>query len=349
MMYNDFRITKCPNIIANKLSSSIAMTTYNGERFLIEQLKSLNNQTRKPDEVVICDDGSKDNTVALIKKFIENNDLHTSWKLVVNEINKGYTLNYLDCAAMTKGDVIFFCDQDDIWDNIKIEKMMYEFENNHSITAMGCSISCIDSEGNKNNNAINKMRMGKGGIDQISFARQARDNVSVGLTLAVRREVLGYLAPIIRRYNLPFDTPIGLFTSVTGGYYRLYQPLVYRRVHENNISTPKYTLKSRLKNVDSHILGRQMHVDLMKVCLECNESILNDMNKQNLRNTISAYEQSILNIKHGKIFPLFLEIFSRNPMSNRIIAVVNFLCATFGKKPEVIAPEDHFLNSTSKK
>lgn len=319
-----------------KLSISVAMTTYNGAKYLIAQLESLNNQTRKPDEVVICDDKSKDNTVHLIHQFIAEKGLDPSWKLIINKHNKGYTANFLDCATMTKGDVIFFCDQDDIWDNTKIEKMTCEFERNQSIMVMGCSISCIDSDGNANNTLFNKMRIGAGPIEQISFSRQVREGISVGLTLAVRREYLNYLIPIIKKYNLPYDTPFGVFSSVSGGYYRIYQPLVYRRVHHNNLSAPKYTLKSRLQNVDLHIIGRQMRVDLMRACLECNESILSNLDKNNLRNVIIATEKSIINLKQKKIFPLFLDVFSRNPMSNSTIAAVNLLCAVFGDKPTSI-------------
>lgn len=307
------------------------MTTYNGERFLIEQLESLKNQTRNPDEVIICDDISQDNTVKIAHQFIEENGLQSSWTLKVNRVNKGVRTNFLDCASMAKGDVIFFCDQDDVWKNTKIDKMMAEFENNSSVLTMGCSFTCIDSEGKRNNTLFNRMRIGNGDVKRIKYSTQVREGVSVGLTLAARREFFHYLAPIIKKYNLPYDTPIGMFSAVTSGYYRMYQPLVSRRVYHGNVSAPKYTLKSRLTNVDSHITGRQMHVDLMKACFECAEGRLNNFDKQNLLATITSTEKSIAYMRQRRKIPLFFAIFSRNPMHNKLIAVVNFLCTVFGK------------------
>ena len=68
---------------------SVALATYNGEKYIEKQLDSIRNQTIKPDEVVIVDDKSSDRTVALINEFIAVNNL-VNWKLFVNEKNVGY-------------------------------------------------------------------------------------------------------------------------------------------------------------------------------------------------------------------------------------------------------------------
>ncbi len=71
--------------MGSNLSISIAMTTYNGSMYIEEQLASIYNQTRKPDQVVICDDGSKDDTVDKIHAFIENNVLSETWSVFINQ------------------------------------------------------------------------------------------------------------------------------------------------------------------------------------------------------------------------------------------------------------------------
>lgn len=68
---------------------SLLMATYNGENYILEQLKSIYNQTVNPDEVLIADDVSNDRTVELIERFIEQHDLK-NWKLMINSSNKGY-------------------------------------------------------------------------------------------------------------------------------------------------------------------------------------------------------------------------------------------------------------------
>jgi len=68
---------------------SVVMATYNGEEFIKEQLDSIRLQTRAVDEVIMCDDGSSDNTVAVAKQYITEYSLSDSWKVVVKEKNLG--------------------------------------------------------------------------------------------------------------------------------------------------------------------------------------------------------------------------------------------------------------------
>ena len=127
---------------------SIAMTTYNGEKYIIEQLDSLKNQTLKPDEVIIADDGSSDNTCNLIKCYIEKFKL-VNWFFYQNEKNMGWKVNFHNVIKKTTGDVVFFCDQDDVWYLKKIETMTTIFRDNPTINVLACKSKFIDSYGNK--------------------------------------------------------------------------------------------------------------------------------------------------------------------------------------------------------
>jgi glycosyltransferase involved in cell wall biosynthesis len=92
---------------------SIAMATYNGEKFLQQQLQSLSKQTRLPAELIICDDRSGDATVDIIKQFSETAPFPV--KLVVNGQRLGWRKNFLKAASLCVSEYIAFCDQDDIW------------------------------------------------------------------------------------------------------------------------------------------------------------------------------------------------------------------------------------------
>lgn len=118
---------------------SIVMTTYNGEKYLVEQLNSIRDQTRKPDEVLIFDDCSKDNTAKLVMEYITINSL-TNWYFTVNENNKGYSRNFSDAIKEAKGDIIFLADQDDIWHKDKIEKMCAIVEQNSQIELLASNV-----------------------------------------------------------------------------------------------------------------------------------------------------------------------------------------------------------------
>ena len=106
---------------------SVAMTTYNGEKYVKEQLESILEQTKPVDEIVIMDDKSTDETVEIIKKIQEKSEVKII--LEVNKENVGYIENFRRAIKKTKGDIIFLCDQDDVWYKGKVEVMSGLMEN----------------------------------------------------------------------------------------------------------------------------------------------------------------------------------------------------------------------------
>lgn len=108
------------------MNYSIVMTTYNGTKFLEEQLDSLRSQTLPAYEVLIFDDCSSDGTPAMVSDYIKKHKL--GWLLHVNEKNIGWKKNYMYNIPKAKGDVVFLCDQDDIWLENKCEVMVKTLE-----------------------------------------------------------------------------------------------------------------------------------------------------------------------------------------------------------------------------
>ena len=105
---------------------SIAMATYNGARFLDEQLRSLAGQNLLPIELVVADDGSSDDTLAQVRAFAA----HAPFPVVIveGEGRLGYRLNFRRAAQHCSGDIIAFCDQDDIWRQDKLSVMARCFD-----------------------------------------------------------------------------------------------------------------------------------------------------------------------------------------------------------------------------
>ena len=104
---------------------SIALATYNGEKYLQEQLDSFLAQTRLPDELVVSDDASSDATVEILKSFKKKSPFHV--KIIENEENVGFTRNFERAIKETSGDIIFLSDQDDKWLDRKIELIYSKF------------------------------------------------------------------------------------------------------------------------------------------------------------------------------------------------------------------------------
>ena len=104
----------------------ICMSTYNGEKYLAEQIESLLNQTYKNIEIYVRDDGSKDNTIQILKEYEKQGKIH-----FIEGKNVGVVQSFYDCLkeAYDKGDIFAYCDQDDRWHEDKIEKAVKAIEN----------------------------------------------------------------------------------------------------------------------------------------------------------------------------------------------------------------------------
>ena len=106
---------------------SVAMCTYNGERFLREQLDSIVNQTYADIEIVICDDGSNDDTCEIINSYASRDD---RIRFVQNSENLGFIRNFEKALSICSGTFIALADQDDVWLPQKIESLLTEIDSN---------------------------------------------------------------------------------------------------------------------------------------------------------------------------------------------------------------------------
>lgn len=127
------------------MSVSVAMATYNGEKYLREQLDSIACQTYLPCELVICDDGSSDDTVRIITDFASSAPFPV--RLHVNPERLDYRRNFMHCADLCVGDLIAFSDQDDIWRRNKLEIQAACFIEQPGTVLSFHNADLIDSDG----------------------------------------------------------------------------------------------------------------------------------------------------------------------------------------------------------
>lgn len=105
---------------------SIAMTTYNGEKYLKRQIESIISQTYSDFELVICDDNSSDNTIKILEEYKLKDD---RIKIYKNEYNLGFKKNFEKVIKLCVGEFIALCDQDDIWTKTHLEILLNKIEN----------------------------------------------------------------------------------------------------------------------------------------------------------------------------------------------------------------------------
>lgn len=221
---------------------SIAMTTYNGEKYIERQLESIIQQSRLPDECIISDDCSSDGTIGIIRTFIRKHCL-SNWRLMCNDINMGYIENYRTALSYTTGDIVFLCDQDDIWLSNKIKDMVSIIENNKCIVALCSSFNIIDNKDQKiaqalklwtTNNGLISRRIGEGKTVHFNYKAILHSNISPGCTAAFRRNVIQKYLSMDAAKLVPHDWALCVIAQGIGGLYFWNEPTILYRLHESN-------------------------------------------------------------------------------------------------------------------
>lgn len=223
------------------MRTSVVMATYNGEKYLEEQLDSIFCQTKPVDEVIICDDGSKDGTLEIIEKYITEKNLNLSWKLIKNKKNLGYADNFHQGLALATGEYIFFADQDDVWCEDKVEEMTKVMEEHKNIMLL-CSdfeplVSSKDAP-KLSQKVLNSM-LDDGTLEEIVLNRKNIFIGSLGCVMCVRKTFRDKIA----KYwfsGWAHDEYVWKLSQCVDGCYRYHKVLVKRRLHSDNVSMRKY-------------------------------------------------------------------------------------------------------------
>lgn len=256
----------------NNLKTSVVMTTFNGEFYLREQLDSLRTQTKKIDEVLIFDDGSTDNTESLIRKYIEDFNL-AGWQYLKNHENKGWKRNFFEGINQATGDVIFPCDQDDIWLEDKIEYMSDCFLKDGNIDVLVGRYDKFFMEENKNEGVGKKVALFVDKLGDVVYRKKRNDgrfcrekfqksflHVEPGCCMAIRKDFV----QSIREYWIPelgHDSFYTFFSKIKGTYYLLNKTVIKWRQHFGSASRP--TTRKKMTRLNE---------------IECNENLFQKLN-----------------------------------------------------------------------
>lgn len=241
------------------MKASVIVCVYNGEKYICEQLESLRLQTRKADEVLIFDDCSTDNSPAIIEKYIK--DWGLSWTLVVNKENKGWKRNFTDGFKLATGDVIFCCDQDDIWYPEKMDIMCCLLSKD-CIKLVACKVRMCDENGNTLNRKLGAMPNSNesGKVSNIVFDEEFYMSREPGCAIAFKRELLDIYFKFWEEYY-PHDQLLWNIAKCLDGAYEIDKMLMdYRRVSSSvfESNSCKRSSVNRLRKI--YQLGMVMDV-----------------------------------------------------------------------------------------
>lgn len=240
---------------------SIAMTTYNGADYLLEQLESLRTQSLMADEVIIVDDCSTDNTVDLLNMYIQKYHLD-NWVLIKNSSNIGWRKNFRKALQKTTGDVVFLCDQDDIWNKDKISLMVKEFHKSPSIELLASNYEILDF-GRNDKVKIRDVELDNGAVVPFSLKNKSISVMRPGCTFAVKRELI----VLLEKYDIDrfgHDNILWNLAMIRGTLYLYLKRLIHFRRHETSASAPNQSLNRdrRVVEVDT---SHQIAVFLLDV------------------------------------------------------------------------------------
>jgi glycosyltransferase involved in cell wall biosynthesis len=226
---------------------SVAMCTYNGERYLGEQLDSIARQTILPVELVLCDDGSVDATPEIVAKFARSAPFKVNF--VRNPTTLGSTKNFEQAIRLCRGELIALCDQDDFWKDLKLASLAGAFVDN-SIGGVFSDGDLMDGQARKTGRTLFKA-FGFTAALRAEWRTLGAAPVLVrlpvvtGATLMFRSRLKASLLPISPRWI--HDAWIAWVIAAISKLEFLETPLINYRVHASQQEgVPGPTLQSRI-------------------------------------------------------------------------------------------------------
>jgi glycosyltransferase involved in cell wall biosynthesis len=210
---------------------SVAMATYNGEKYINQQIDSILSQLKDEDELIISDDHSKDGTVSIIEKY-QKEDPRV--RLYINE-EKGVTSNFENAIKHTQNDIIFLSDQDDIWKPEKVETVLSYYEKNPNIQMIMSDITVVDNELHTTIESFYQFRGSRAGV-----LKNIMKNSYIGCAMSFRKELKSKILPIPR--NVPMhDMWIGMVADMYHSALLIPEKLIYYRRHDATVTTVENT------------------------------------------------------------------------------------------------------------
>ncbi len=212
---------------------SVAMCTYNGSRFLFQQLDSILSQTLCPDQIVIIDDASQDNTWNIIEQYSQE---HSEVEFVIKKNNKnvGYIANFLNAVRAADGDIIFLADQDDVWYQTKISDVVNVFEMHEDALAVNCAYDLIDADGKKIVNKLSVRQGNTGEIKKVSWRKFILSPRYPGMSLAIKKDLIDYLPGMSSDMIPAHDWMLNQTAAYKDGLFSYEKILAGYRQHDSN-------------------------------------------------------------------------------------------------------------------
>ena len=297
------------------MAISIAVTTYNGIKYIKQLLDSILNQTEKPDEVIFVDDCSSDGTFEFVNKYIINNGLN-SWKNFRNQKNIGWRANFRVALKKCSGNIIFLCDQDDIWMPYKISEMKRVMEMNSKILLLASNYSVMN-EDRKKHIFIKSFEKNDGSVKRMKFKCSFLTVLRPGCTYAVRKALVDKMLEN-DLISAPHDAMLWGYAAINKALYLFNRKTIKYRRHSESASTPSKSLciTRRIDELNYDIdnemffleISKKKHFDDVQKIIETQLSF-SKQRKQILEQK-SFFKMILLQLKYFNCYPTLRNMLS---------------------------------------
>ncbi|MCB0508744.1 MAG: glycosyltransferase family 2 protein [Bacteroidetes bacterium] len=267
-------------------SVQILLATYNGEKFLRQQLDSLFQQTYSDFQVLIRDDGSTDQTLAIIQEYQAKNPGKIIFIKDENK-NVGATQNFGILMQHANADYIFFCDQDDVWLPQKIELSLQTIKKLEEDTTIPCMVysdmKLMDENGNITQNSTWKQL--KLHPKFFTLNRLLVQNIPHGCAIAINKKMLALARPLPKQAIL-HDHWIALLAASIGKHKAIETPLVLLRNHAQNVTRKQKNAGGFLKRIFKNSISKQAYEHFIDIRVAQAEALKERLLSQNFSSQI---------------------------------------------------------------
>ena len=243
---------------------SVVVCTFNGEKYLREQLQSILDQTRPPDEIIVSDDGSTDSTLQIIEEFASSNGVAQTpvWRVETRAKPLGVSGNFASALTKARGEIIALADQDDLWEPGRLENGLEQFHD--GVLLVHSDATLIDASGRPTGTLMSALRLTSSERRNLLRGRALttllRRNVVTGATTAIRPSLLEQALPIPEGWV--HDEWLALVAAAQRGVVFQEDLLIRYRQHGNNeigaSKTDYHEAARRLREKRSEFFARKL-------------------------------------------------------------------------------------------
>jgi hypothetical protein len=244
------------------LRISVAMCTFNGARFLGEQLESIAAQIRLPDELIICDDNSTDETAEILSVFAKNAQFPV--RIKINKSTLGATRNFDQAIALCQCEIIALADQDDVWYRHKLQYIAGFFLRSPETIAVFSDADIIDAKSHSSQGRLWDAQFFTRKEQRRVATGQALDvilkhPVVTGATLAFRERFRSLILPVPEDHV--HDYWISVLLSACGDFQPISESLIqYRQHRDQQIGPGQGRLPVMERTLSAIKTGRQSYL-----------------------------------------------------------------------------------------